>query len=661
MEPIRLGPFAGIIPRTSERLIPHNAAQVAVNCRLSSGELIPFNAGVRRYSSSKVGPLLAIHRIVESGSEAWLAWPYDVDVVKAPLYGTGKWCYTGDGEPRITTRALAITGSGNDYPKVAYTLGTPKPVTAPSVSASGGVGSDVDRYYCYTFYASWDDLELEGAVSPLSSIDTGKVDGTWAVTGMDATPPNSGTVTGAHSAGVTTFTDTVPHWLRVGEEVVISGTTMEVTVVTSTTVFKVAGNYAAATAWARKASFPGTIYKRLYRTTGTTGQFQLVAEGISGTTYDDTLTDAQIPGDELISSNWEMPPTGLTGLFYLPSGAMGGFVGNKLHLSEPYQPQAWPPEYELVADYPIVAVECFGSGVVAATESQPFIVQGIEPGKMVGESWKEALPCVSKRSIVSLGDLVVYASLGGLIGVNGAGASYWSLPYFTKLEFADFEPESMVSAFIERRLYVLYDAGDDTTKVLIFNLLGDDPYLTEAHFNASEIFADMSDGKLYYAHGTADIYEFDPADGYALAQEWMSKEFVTPGLQNLGAAKVNFVQAIDPLQAAAIAAQIVIVRAANVVVIATGNVHGAWNQAGYGVQRWNGSDLAVPPAEPPSNTVTFMLYTDGVQRCTRSLSSNRVFRLPSGYKADNATVRVVSQCRIKSVEVADTPQSLARI
>lgn len=657
MGAIRLTGFGGILPRTSERLIPDNAAQIATNCRLSSGELIPFNAGAESYSSAKTGPLLAIHRIEENASDAWLTWPYDVDVVKASLYGTARWCFTGDGEPRITTLADALTGSGNDYPHTAYTLGTPKPVTAPTVAPSGGVSATlVDRFYAYTFYAVWGDVEFEGAVSPISALTNGKVDATWAITGMDSTPPNSGTVTGSYAASKTTFTDTVDHFLRVGEQVVISGVTMTVTDVTSSKIFKVAGDYSAATTWARKAAFPGTLYRRLYRTTGTTGQFQLVAEGITATTYDDTLTDSQISGDELITATWEMPPVGLTGLFALPSGSMGGWVGNRQYFSEPDQPHAWPPEYAMQADYPIVGAECFGSGVALATTSWPFIIQGVEPGQMSGQSWKEALPCVSKRSVVSLGDMVLYASQGGYISAGPAGVSVWSLPYFTEKEFKKYAPETMVAALVERRLYILY-TKDNSTRALIFNLTGDDQYLTEAHFDATEIFGDMTDGHLYYAFGS-DIYEFDPADGYTLSQDWMSKEIILPMPQNLGAAKINFVQAMDPAQIVAITAEIVAVEAANAVMVATGKVHGAWNTIGYNGQRWNGSDLMVPPAVPPANEVTFQLYVNGAVKGSRTVTDNKIFTLPSGYKADNAAVRVQSQCRIKSIELGETPESL---
>lgn len=658
MGAIRLTNFGGILPRTSERLIPDNAAQIAVNCRLSSGEMIPFNQGEKVYSSFKIGPYQTIHRIEDGAASAWLVWPYDVDVSRATLFGTARWCFTGDGEPRITSMADAVFGGGDMYPSKAYVLGTPKPVTAPAVSQTGGVGAAVTRFYAYTFYSVWGDVEFEGAVSPVSTSVTGKVDATWSISGMDATPPNSGTVTGVFASGETEFTDTAPHWLRVGEQVVISGATLTVTAVGTTLKFKVAGNYSAATTWARKAAFAGTLYKRLYRSAGTTGQFQLVAEAITGTTYSDTLTDAAILGDELITSTWEMPPVGLKGIFSLPSGALAGFIDNKLCVSEPNQPHAWPPEYQMQADYPIVAAGSFGSGVALATVSKPFIIQGVEPGQMSGQSWEEVLPCVSKRSAVSLGDALIYASKSGFIRMSGAGIELWSLPYFTDKEFPNYAPETMVSAMVGRRLYVKYTVAG-VNKILIFNLLGDDQYLTEAHFSADDIHADSTDSRLYYSKDS-DIFAFDPADGYSLSQDWQSKDIVLPRPQNMGAAKINFVQALDPLQVAAIQAQIAVVSAANAALIASGSTHGEWNSAPFNTVAYNASDLQALPDNPPANEVVFSLYTNGVLRSSRTVKDNKVFRLPSGYKADTVSVRVQSQCRIKSIELGETPISISQ-
>lgn len=651
---IRLTNFGGIIPRRSSRLIPDNAAQRASNCRLTSGELRPFNAPENVYESSKAS-LLSIFRIVEGAASAWLTWPVDVDVVKAALFGTPyRWLFTGDGEPRITTVAMATVSTDSLCPDTYFVLGVPKPITAPTVTPAGGAGAPVTRYYGYTFYSAWNE---EGAVSPLSAMTTGKVDDTWAISGMDAAPPNNGTVTGAYASSKTEFTDTVNHWLRVGEEVVINSVTMAVTDVTSVKKFKVAGDHHTEVAWARKAPW-NTLTKNLYRTTGTLGTFELVAEGISGTTYNDTLTDIQIPGDQLISTTWEMPPVGLKGIITLPSGSVVGFLDNKIYPSVPNQPHAFPPEFQLVTVHNIVAIGAFEGGMGIATESEPYIVLGTEPGQMQATKWDEPFPCLSKRSMASLGAEAVYASTHGMVSLSVSGARLWSLPYFTEKEWPDYSPATMVSALSGRRLYVRY-TKDGSSRILIFNLLGDDSYLTDAFLNAAEIYSDPLNGSLYLSNGNI-VYLFDSPNAYPMTQDWQSKEIVMPMPGNMGAAKVVFEQAIDPAVVAAINANIVAITVANGVLMATGNTHGAINGAGYNAKRYNGGDMAVVPTVPPANEATFMLYVAGVVKASRTLYNNLPFRLPSGYKADTVSVRVISQCKIHSIELASTMQGLGQ-
>ena len=74
MGSIRVTDFGGIIPRRSERLLPNNGAQVAVNCNLSSGELTPFKYSAKAYTSGKTGPLLTAEHIADDASSAWLTW-----------------------------------------------------------------------------------------------------------------------------------------------------------------------------------------------------------------------------------------------------------------------------------------------------------------------------------------------------------------------------------------------------------------------------------------------------------------------------------------------------------------------------------------------------------------------------------------------------------
>lgn len=684
MPGIKIQDFGGILPRRSERLLPDNAAQICVNYDVSNGELVPLKMPSLDSPSTKAGPLPTIHRIAENGAKAWLTWPYDVDVVKAPLYGTAKWCYTGDGEPRITNMASATAGAG--FPYTAFALGTPTPETAPTVTPSGGVSATmVDRIYLYTFYASWDGVEFEGSGSPVSALVNGKIDATWGITAMNATPPNSGDITALTYVGTeVTITTTNSHFNRVGDQITVAGVT---TVTNVNGTWKLTAiNFAAKTmkfsvtatptgtynngtdttdTWTRKAAFPGTIYKRIYRTTGTTGQFQLVVDQkyggtawVSDTAYNDSLSDSQIPGDEYITAGWVPPPADLHSLIVLDSGALAGLSGNKVFVSEPYQPHAFPSDYAVQLDHVGVGMAPFGSNIGVATESAPAIIIGTTPGQMSLQGLQEVHPCLSKRSVISLGDQVAYSSAMGLISLSLNGVQVFTLPYFTEREWVNYNPATMVTALANRRLYVLYDYGT-ATRMLGFNLLGDNSYLTEAHIEADDLHADSTDGNLYFSFGSK-IYRFNPLSGYNMTGDWMGKEIVMAPPKNIGAAKVSFNPAVPQAEIDAKAVAAVLVESANAALIATGNVHGAWGASAWGATVIGGSDIQPVPEAPPANVVTFMYYAGGVLVSTRAVPDRKPFSLPSGYKRDRLTIRVSSNCQIESIELADTKLSLAQ-
>lgn len=733
----RLTNFKGIRPGRSQRLIGDTEAQIASNVDISSGEIVPLAQPEQTYVTTKPGPLLAIYK----ADSLWFTWAYDVDVCRSPLPATTaspqKWIYTGDGEPRITTADLADTGGGDDYPAAARSLGVPKPQTAPSVAPSGGVATDVTRYYCYTFYDDWNQ---ESAISPLSSATTGKPDGTWAITGMDAAPVSSGNCAVIYSApssivislGATTgavagasnaspividdvahglvtgdkvymtgvggntaanntyanpywtvtrigadqfslddstgnavwtaggtWTKVEPHWMRVGEEIVLSSTTLDVATAPSSYTLTVSGDYSAATAWARKATW-GTCTKRLYRTSGSTAQFQLVAENISATTYSDTLSDSAIPGDELISTTWELPPVDLAGVMTLPSGALCGFSGNEECFSEPFQPHAWPPEYRKRAKFPIVGHAQYSSGIVIGTTGEPGVILGHEPGQQNMEPVTGALPCLSKRSMVSMGDSVGYATEHGYVRIGDSGVSIITRDWYTRTEWVALGPSSMVADTTRGRLYIMTTGAGD--QLLVFDYL-DGTGLTTCDQPFTELFADPLSGKLYVSDSTnQDVREFDPADGVYMTADWMSKEVVLPEPINLGAAKVNFDSRWDQATYDAALAAYNAAVAANDLLLAGGDVGGEIGGDDIADTDINGIagsmlDAIVSPAlESP--TVTFSLYTDGTKVFEKIVTDSSGFRLPSGYKKDTFAVRVQGQVQVKSVEIAQTMQGL---
>lgn len=661
---MRITGFRGVLPRTSPRLIDDTAAETAENIVITSGEARPLAQPDSVYAPSKSG----VKNTIYKADSDWFTWNEDVDVARSPLPGTVKWAYTGENEPRLTTTALATTGSGNNYPAACRVLGVPAPVTAPTVTPDAtGTGAAVSRYYVYTFYDDWDQ---ESAISALSTLTTGKVDDKWAISGMDAAPPNSGDITALTYVGTSvTITTTNAHFNRAGETITLAGVTTVTDVngtwvldsvdfaaktMTFTVTTAPTGTYNNATdttdTWTRVASH-GSVTKRLYRTSGTTSQFQLVAEGITTTTYDDTLTDANIPGDELVSSDWAMPPVDLTGIMTLPSGAMCGLSGNEVCFSEPYQPHAWPSTYRMRTKYPGVAVGLFTSGVVVGTTGEPEVIIGHEPGQMTMQPVTGAYPCLSKRSMASLGDRVGYSTAHGYATIGDSGVDILTKDWYTRDEWNELTPSSMVAASVRGRLYVMtYGEGD---KLLIFDYL-DGTGLTSSDVSANELYADAVSGKLYISDSlNMDVREFDPTDGVYMSMTWKSKEFVIPEPINLGAARVNFAARLSAAQSAALVAARNAIIAANEAAMTAGDIGGELNGNEFNDLAVNASELqAVPSVELAQ--VTFTLYSKGEVVYSTTVDHSSPFRLPSGYLSDTYSFQVQGQVLVKSIDVAQT-------
>lgn len=665
MAAIKISSFCGMIPKSGDRQLPENAATVAENCKLYSGNLIPLRPPYTSSSPTKTNPFLALFRARTGPSTAcWFTWPFDVDCVRVPLATDveSRFVWTGDGAPKFAKYSTATTSGTNNYPSNFFDLGIPNPQTIPVATPTGGSGTLADRYFVYTFFSQ--DGEESGP-SPVSAVVQAYPNATWSVTMPDATPTNSGTGTAAYGT-VTTFTAAALHWLRVGDEIyftagagIDTGLLHTVASATSGLIFTVTGNYANATAYSRRTNWNITgLTRRLYRTTlGTTASFQLVAESLTASPYTDAvgLTDGNIPGDDLISNGWEPPPTGIRGVCVHSSGALCGFVNNLICFSEPLQPHAWPVAYQLSAGASGVGLGTFGSVVVLATIGAPYAAIGVEPATMTGEDIPGTYPCLSKRSVVGTGSGVIYASRHGLVSVSQTGVSLISETFYTRDEWDVVNPETMICAVANDRIYILYTTDTSEQRVLVF----DGQFLTKASVTAQELYADPSTGELYVTNA-GNVQLWDSVSSVPMYATWRSKEFVFPEPVNLGVARVDFYPDTDAgAYAALIVARNAII-ASNAVILSNGVSYGGYNEASYDVYDTDGSAFQEVPTLPAGNTVTFNLYRSMSETLvfSKTMSSNAMFRLPAGYKDDTFFVELVTQTEVEAVWVGETADSL---
>lgn len=167
---------------------------------------------------------------------------------------------------------------------------------------------------------------------------------------------------------------------------------------------------------------------RLYRSVA--GQYLLVAEGsLTDTEYTDSKKADEL-GEPCPSILWSPPPsrtigstlTYLSGIINLPNGMVAGFLGRDVYFAEPYRPFAWPETYIQTLDDPIVGLGRMDTTLAVLTTGTPYFIQGSHPENVNVVKADLEQSCVSKRSIVSMGRSVFYASPDGLMMLTPSGS-----------------------------------------------------------------------------------------------------------------------------------------------------------------------------------------------------------------------------------------------
>lgn len=640
--------FLGITPRTAERLLPDMGAQIAENVILTSGEIRPMRPPYQVHIPPALIDIKACYRAYNGVIEKWASWSFDVDVAKAPLSPDveARYIWTGDGCPRYSTftgfgyREAVFAGvytalttctcpdkhgliTGNQvlinavtltvtvvseyvftvpgnyaaytsfrHVQFNYALGQPNPTARPAASATGGTGSTVNRTYCYTNYQP--STGEESGPSPVALIASGRVDGTWTITNFSAVPTND-----------------------------------------------------------RAANYNTSgLKQRLYRTSGTAAGFQLVAERVHATTsWTDNLTDSQILGDELVTSGWEPPPVGLKGVITLPNGANVGFVDNQICYSEPYQPHSWPKLYRYQAESDVVGIAAYGTTVVAATKTRPYVADGVTPDAVTMQSINSIWPCKSKRSVCSAGDGVVYATEAGLAYIGASGPSILTKALMTIEEWRELTPTSMDVKVIDNRVFILFtDEGGATSRLMRIDV-GEAAALVSFSGAGNAIYADPLDGYLYLLR--KEIYRFDATFGARDVFVWRSKEIELAESINLGAGIIEWQGTMPTTEVQAAYAIFLADQVGNQAAITAGRAVGAFGQSVVNGDPINGASTIVEPREP-AERLTYTLLDHDVAVFSTLVQSGVPFRLPAGYKTDVLAHQLVGNVRVKYIKVAES-------
>jgi hypothetical protein len=211
---IKFQGFSGRAPLRAPELLGELQAQVATNCKLYSGDLIPHTQPVVAANSYRTGEVKSLYAFTDpdTGELVWTGWNGDVSAVR-PVSGIGtneqRVYFTGDGAPKVTTYAMATSGSP-PYPTTSYDLGLPLPTTTLQTSVT-----EFTPVYL-TSYAR----DANGTVTVTTGEAHNLIDGAYAsVSGFTR---DEVVYSASSGSAEITITYTSPHGLRVGDTVSIS-------------------------------------------------------------------------------------------------------------------------------------------------------------------------------------------------------------------------------------------------------------------------------------------------------------------------------------------------------------------------------------------------------------------------------------------------------
>ena len=139
MAGVKIVGFLGTAPKLSPELLPNTAGQIATNCNLYSGDLIPYPQPVVVANTARTGVIKTLFalRDPDTGDKKWLSWLTDVDIAVASKTDIEeqRFYYSGDGAPKVSNYELATTGAV-PYPIGYYDLGLPAPPDSSKLTTS---------------------------------------------------------------------------------------------------------------------------------------------------------------------------------------------------------------------------------------------------------------------------------------------------------------------------------------------------------------------------------------------------------------------------------------------------------------------------------------------------------------------------------------------
>lgn len=488
MATLKINHFGGIAPKVNHRYLPENRAVTATNVDATRrGSLRPLygpDSGVGKlFNFIGTGNVKTLFRYkedyLEDDGNYWLASNNNVSFCRGQITGdTNEVVYfTNDDNPNLgprffyeqnvpaSTTGHAPLGNVSGITN-SYELGVPAPQIAPSLSYT--TPQDVDglarefRKYVFTYVWKFAGREMESAPSPPSSSQE--------------------------------------YYFEGGSNITV--------------------NFLGQNSVPRPHMATDNVYMRVYR--AVSGGFFFVSEV---PVHQPSFTDAVPPdslGEALPSLTWSTPPKDLRGITNMANGIIAGFTGRDVYFCEPYIPHAWPVQYAVTVDSPVVSLVSLDTTLVVLTRERPYFIQGSNPEVMTVVKADIAQGCIAPRSAVAINGEVYFVSPDGLVATSPRGSRIVTEELFSYKQWNDtISPNSIHAYSHDLKYFGFVEREQQFQSSFVYDIPSQQFVVTSEKPTAA--FVDLRLDKMYVVYPDSGNPVKRWGEGSPLVYEWRSR------------------------------------------------------------------------------------------------------------------------------------------
>jgi hypothetical protein len=312
--------------------------------------------------------------------------------------------------------------------------------------------------------------------------------------------------------------------------------------------------------------------------------------------------------------------------------------------------------YQINVPFKIIGLGLWGQSIVVVTDRYPYMLSGYTPGQITSERVQLLEPGVSKRSIQSDQNGVLYASPNGLVSIGYQNRGVITNGIYRRDQWQALVPNNMQGALVDGKYYGTFATSADGNSIVITQ--DDVPALSKLAIQPTATYVDSKNASFYYCDSaTNKIYFYDQDELNPLPFTWTSKRWFFPHAQTFATLELD-ADYIEISQSATYTANRAAIIAANVTAFAS-PLLGSLNQEVLNFFPVDGSTQATVPPANTSKVIQVLIYADNVLVQTLTLTSLDPVRLVP-FRCRELQISIQGNVNVRSVALATTTRELAQ-